>query len=244
MPAPFGPGLPPDWAHALTDAVHSPAFARLRDFVAAERRTHTVHPEADHTFAAFHATPFADVRAVLLGQDPYHGPEQAHGLAFSVRPGLPIPPSLRNIHREWQDDLGLPPPDHGSLAPWARNGVLLLNTVLTVRTAEPLSHRGKGWETFTDAVIRAVAAAPRPTVFLLWGKPAQRKANLLDETRHTVLRAAHPSPLSARRGFFGSRPFSRTNHALQACGRAPVDWSLPPLQPTLELPSPSGTRHE
>jgi uracil-DNA glycosylase len=163
---------------------------------------------------------------MILGQDPYHGPRQAHGLCFSVRRGVRIPPSLVNIHKELHDDLGLPIPDHGNLEAWARQGVLLLNTTLTVRGGAAASHQGKGWETFTDQVIKVVSAKPEPVVFILWGASARRKRQLIDIDRHTIIESAHPSPLSAHNGFFGSRPFSRANAALVAAGREPVDWDL------------------
>lgn len=219
--------LPADWSAVLKDALAAPSFRELEAFVSKERQRGTVYPSAEDIFSAFRLTPYASVRAVILGQDPYHGPGQAHGLAFSVQPGVPPPPSLVNMFKEMESDLGLKRPKDGSLIPWARHGVLLLNAVLTVRQAEPNSHAGKGWEAFTDAVIRAVNAKPEPVVFLLWGSYAQKKAKLIDTSRHVVLSGVHPSPLSASKGFFGSRPFSRTNEALQARGREPIDWTLP-----------------
>ncbi|HMQ31776.1 MAG TPA: uracil-DNA glycosylase [Chloroflexaceae bacterium] len=221
--------IPASWRGALGDELAQPYVELLAAFVAAERAAHTVYPPESETFSALELTPPGRVRAVILGQDPYHGPGQAHGLAFSVRPGVPPPPSLINIFKELRDDLGLEPPGHGHLADWAREGVLLLNAVLTVRAGEANSHRGRGWERLTDAVIGAVSAGPRPVVFLLWGAPAQKKAALVDETRHAVLRAAHPSPLSARRGFFGSKPFSGANAALEERGQPPLDWRLGPV---------------
>lgn len=218
--------LPADWQEVLKGALQSPSFAELERFVARERREHTVYPPEEDMFSAFRLTPYEQVRVVLLGQDPYHGPGQAHGLAFSVRPGVALPPSLVNIFTELQSDLGLALPRSGSLEPWARQGVLLLNAVLTVRAGMANSHEGHGWEAFTDAAIAAVSRGPHPVVFLLWGRYAQRKRRLVDARRHAVLEAPHPSPLSASRGFFGSRPFSRANHELQARGRPPVDWSL------------------
>lgn len=215
-----------DWNPLLRDQLAEPYWAELQRFVAEERSRHPVHPPHDEVFAALHLTPYASVRAVILGQDPYHGPGQAHGLSFSVRPGVPIPPSLRNIHAERASDLGLPPPPHGSLEAWARSGVLLLNTTLTVRGGQAASHQGKGWERFTDEVIRAVAAKPERVVFILWGAAARRKTALIDTSRHVVIQSAHPSPLSAANGFFGSRPFSRTNEALVAAGRPTVDWRV------------------
>ncbi|NLV54193.1 MAG: uracil-DNA glycosylase [Acidimicrobiales bacterium] len=217
-----------DWNPVLREQLHRPYFADLRRFVDDERRHHRVYPPADEVFAALHLTPYAAVKVLILGQDPYHGPGQAHGLCFSVRPGVTIPPSLANIHAELRDDLGIEPPGHGCLEAWARQGVLLLNATLTVRAHQAASHQGKGWETFTDAVIEAVAAKPERVVFILWGASARRKRGLIDAARHTIIESPHPSPLSAHRGFFGSRPFSRANEALVAAGREPVDWSLPP----------------
>jgi len=206
-----------------------PYWRTLQQFVADERARHTVYPPADDVFAALHLTPYEDTRVVILGQDPYHGPRQAHGLCFSVRPGVDVPPSLANVFKELQADLGIAPPGHGHLAAWARQGVLLLNTTLTVRAGQAASHQGKGWELFTDEVLRAVDAKPHRVVFLLWGAAARRKKSFIDLDRHVVLESAHPSPLSAHNGFFGSRPFSRTNAALEQVGLTPIDWHLPPL---------------
>ena len=219
--------LPKDWRKVLEEEVRSPRFAALQGFVAKERAQHTVYPPEGQVFAALRLTPYAQVKVLLLGQDPYHGPGQAQGLAFSVAPGVPLPPSLRNMFKELQADVGAPPPRDGSLVPWARQGVLLLNAVLTVREGEANSHAGKGWEHFTDAVIRAVGHKEEPVVFLLWGRYAQKKQSLIDTKRHAVLTGVHPSPLSAKKGFFGSRPFSRANEELQARGRPPVEWALP-----------------
>ena len=215
-----------DWNPLLRDQLQEPYWAELQAFVAAERAARTIYPPPDDVFAALHLTPFAEVKAVVLGQDPYHGPGQAHGLSFSVRPGVAVPPSLRNIFAEREADLGLPPPPHGCLEAWARHGVLLLNATLTVRAGQAASHQGRGWERFTDEVIRVVAGKPERVVFLLWGASARRKKALVDTTRHVVIESAHPSPLSAANGFFGSRPFSRTNEALVAAGREPVDWRV------------------
>jgi uracil-DNA glycosylase len=215
-----------DWNPLLRDQFDQPYWTELQSFVADERRHHVVYPPPDDVFAALHLTPYADTRVVILGQDPYHGPRQAHGLCFSVRPGVRIPPSLANIHKELHDDLGLPIPDHGSLEPWARHGVLLLNATLTVRAGQAASHQKHGWETFTDHVIEVVDDKPEPVVFLLWGNSARRKRSLIDTTRHIVIESAHPSPLSAHNGFFGSKPFSRANAALVAAGREPIDWNL------------------
>ncbi len=216
-----------DWNPVLRGELDQPYWAALQTFVAAERAAHVVYPPQDEVFAALHLTPLADTRVVILGQDPYHGPGQAHGLCFSVRRGVAIPPSLRNIHAEMATDLGSVAPGHGNLDSWARHGVLLLNTTLTVRAHEAASHQGKGWETFTDQVIRAVNDGPSPVVFILWGAAARKKQALINTDRHVVIESAHPSPLSARHGFFGSRPFSRANDALVGFGREPIDWSLP-----------------
>jgi uracil-DNA glycosylase len=214
-----------DWNPVLRAEFDKPYWTELQAFVSAERGRYRVYPPPDEVFAALHLTPYADTRVVILGQDPYHGPGQAHGLCFSVRDGVASPPSLVNIHKELSDDLGIPAPQHGNLEAWARQGVLLLNTTLTVRAGAAASHQGKGWETFTNEVIRAVNAKPHPVVFILWGGHARRKRALLD-SRHIVIESAHPSPLSAHNGFFGSRPFSRTNEALQRAGLKPIDWRL------------------
>lgn len=204
-----------------------PYWGELQQFVEGERARHTVFPAADQVFAALHLTPYARTRVVLLGQDPYHGPQQAHGLCFSVREGVQVPPSLVNIYAELRDDLGIDTPTHGNLESWARQGVLLLNTCLTVRSGAAASHQGKGWENFTDEVLRTVNAKPHPVVFILWGAHARKKKALIDTSRQTVIESAHPSPLSAHNGFFGSKPFSRTNAALVAAGLDPIDWRLP-----------------
>ena len=218
---------PTDWNPVLRDELDQPYWQELQSFVAAEREAGPVYPATGDVFAALHLTPLAQVKVVILGQDPYHGPRQAHGLCFSVPEGVPLPPSLRNGYRELNDDLGLPIPRSGDLTPWARRGVLLLNTTLTVRAGAAASHQGHGWEVFTDQVIRAVSAKPETVVFILWGAHARKKRALVDRSRHVVIESAHPSPLSAHNGFFGSRPFSRANAALVAAGRDPVDWSLP-----------------
>ncbi|GIX21943.1 MAG: uracil-DNA glycosylase [Gammaproteobacteria bacterium] len=229
--------LPAAWASRLDGAVPPAHWAALDRALAARRAAGAVifPPQADW-FAALAATPPDEVKVVIVGQDPYHGPGQAHGLAFSVPPGVAVPPSLRNVFKELSADLGLAPPGHGCLAAWAGRGVLLLNTVLTVEQGRPGSHRGLGWERVTDAVLAILgdAAAP-PRVFLLWGAPARAKAALIDRRRHAVFSAAHPSPLSAHRGFFGSRPFSRANAWLEAAGRGPVDWRLPAYSPAMEI---------
>jgi uracil-DNA glycosylase len=215
-----------DWNPILRAELGEAYWASLQEFVAAERARAPVYPPHDEVFAALHLTPYESVKVVILGQDPYHGAGQAHGLCFSVRPGVALPPSLRNIYKELHDDLGLDPPADGDLTAWARQGVLLLNTTLTVRAGAAASHQGKGWETFTDQVIRAVNDKPERVVFILWGAAARKKKALIDRTRHVVIESAHPSPLSASAGFFGSRPFSRANEALVAAGRTPVDWRL------------------
>lgn len=215
-----------DWNPILKGELTKPYWAELQQFVTAERQRATVYPPKDEVFAALHLTSYRDVKVVILGQDPYHGPNQAHGLCFSVRRGIQPPPSLQNIFTELESDLGYPSPDHGCLERWARQGVLLLNASLTVRGGKANSHQGKGWETFTDEVLRAVVAKPERVVFILWGGSARRKKALIDQRRHTVIESPHPSPLSAPSGFFGSRPFSRANAALVDAGREPVDWQL------------------
>jgi uracil-DNA glycosylase len=215
-----------DWNPVLRGEFAKPYWATLQSFVRQEREHHVVYPPHDEVFAALHLTPYADTRVVVLGQDPYHGPRQAHGLCFSVREGIAAPPSLVNIYKELQSDLGIEPPRHGNLGRWARQGVLLLNTTLTVRAGTAASHQGKGWETFTDEVISAVNAKGHLVVFILWGSHARRKKQLVDTARHHVIESAHPSPLSAHNGFFGSRPFSRTNAALEGAGLRPIDWRL------------------
>ncbi len=221
------PRLPPDWAEPLAPALAAPSFARLCAFLDAERAAYDVFPAAEHVFEAFARTPIADVKVLLLGQDPYHGEGQAHGLCFSVPRGVAPPPSLRNVFRELEADLGCGPAPHGNLAAWAERGVLLLNTVLTVRAGEAHSHRGQGWEPFTDAVITALSARPTPLVALLWGGPARKHRARIDGARHRIIEGVHPSPLSAHRGFFGSRPFSAVNRALVELGHDPIDWCLP-----------------
>jgi uracil-DNA glycosylase len=220
--------LPPSWMDVLGDELEKPYFQRLTEFVEKERALGPVYPPREEVFAALDATPYDQVKVLILGQDPYHGPGQGHGLCFSVRPGVRIPPSLRNIFKEMRDELGHPVPDNGYLMPWARQGVLLLNAVLTVRAGEANSHKGKGWEKFTDAVIRAVASRPDPAVFVLWGNYAQKKLPLIDEERHAVVKGAHPSPLSAKR-FFGSRPFTQMDEAVAAQGHQPIDWRIPDI---------------
>lgn len=211
---------------ALRDEMAKPYFAELQDFVSGERRRLEVYPPEPDTYAALRLTPLPTVRAVILGQDPYHGPGQAHGLAFSVRRGTAIPPSLRNVLAELRDDLGVPVPRHGDLSHWAVQGVLLLNATLTVRAGAAASHQGRGWETFTDAVIRLVAERPEPVAFVLWGAAARRKKPLIG-AHHLVVESAHPSPLSAANGFLGSRPFSRIDAFLASHGRGTIAWGDP-----------------
>ena len=222
------PPIPPSWQPVIGQEVGKPYFRELERFVDEEQQRGAVFPPAPDIFRALELTPYERVAVVLLGQDPYPTPGHAHGLCFSVRPGVKAPASLANMFKEMQSDLGVPAPPAGlgSLESWARQGVLLLNTVLTVRAGEPLSHRGRGWEQFTDEVIRKVSDKPDPVVFVLWGKPAQAKRKLIDESRHAVVTAAHPSPLSARNGFFGSKSFSKVNEALRRFGKPEIDWKV------------------
>ncbi|MGA1551703.1 MAG: uracil-DNA glycosylase [Ilumatobacteraceae bacterium] len=215
-----------DWNPLLRDQFDQPYWADLQAFVDDERRRGPVYPPRDEVFAALHHTSHGATRAVILGQDPYHGPGQAHGLCFSVRRGVARPPSVANIHRELHDDLGVPPPVHGNLERWAAAGVLLLNTTLTVRGGEAGSHRDRGWERFTDRIIEVLSARAEPLVFVLWGSSARAKRPMIDTGRHGVLESAHPSPLSAHRGFLGSRPFSKVNELLADRGADPIDWTL------------------
>ena len=214
-----------DWNPLLREEFKKPYWNQLQSFVEEERRRYTVYPSRENVFAALHTTPYADVKVLILGQDPYHGPRQAHGLCFSVQDDVPPPPSLVNIFKELRDDIGVAIPAHGNLESWARRGVLLLNTTLTVRAGQAASHQGKGWETFTDEVIRVVNEKSF-VVFVLWGAHARKKKSLIDTTRHAVIESAHPSPLSAHNGFFGSRPFSKINDALRAAGVGEIEWNL------------------
>jgi uracil-DNA glycosylase len=223
------PPIPAAWQPILAEETRQPYFQKLKAFLERERAAHTVYPPEADVFNALELTPFERVSVLILGQDPYHGAGQAHGLAFSVRPSVTPPPSLLNIFRELKDDVGFRIPNHGYLVPWAEQGVLLLNAVLTVRAGEAGSHQGKGWENFTDAVIRALSARAEPVVFVLWGNFARKKLALIDQQRNPVIEGPHPSPLSARRGFFGSRPFSRINAYLREAGRSQIDWNLPEL---------------
>ncbi|NHT77869.1 uracil-DNA glycosylase [Rhizobiaceae bacterium CRRU44] len=222
--------LEESWKQALSKEFDSAYMGTLKGFLQAEKQAgKQIFPKGSEYFRALDLTPLEKVSVVILGQDPYHGEGQAHGLSFSVRPGVRIPPSLVNIYKELQNDLGIPLARHGFLEHWAEQGVLLLNSVLTVERALAASHQKRGWETFTDAIIRAVNDQPRPVVFILWGSYAQKKAAFVDQSRHLVLRSAHPSPLSAHNGFFGTAPFSKANAFLEANGRPPIDWALPPL---------------
>ncbi|KAF1302402.1 uracil-DNA glycosylase [Enterococcus saccharolyticus] len=214
------------WQGILEEEFQKPYYQELRQFLKQEYGTQTIYPDMYHIFEALEQTPYEKVKVVILGQDPYHGENQAHGLSFSVQPGVKIPPSLRNIYQELEADLGIKPVNHGFLTSWAQQGVLLLNTVLTVRAGQAYSHRGKGWEQLTDAIIKKLNERERPVVFILWGKPAQQKMSMID-SRHVIIRSVHPSPLSAHRGFFGSKPFSKTNQALIELGETPIDWQLP-----------------
>ena len=215
-----------DWMQALQGEFHKPYYKELYQFVRNEYNTTVVFPPADDIFNAFHLTPLHEVKVVIIGQDPYHNVGQAHGLCFSVKPDVDIPPSLVNIYQELHDDLGCYIPNNGYLVKWAKQGVLMLNTVLTVRAHQANSHHGKGWEEFTDAAIRTLNEQDRPIVFILWGRPAQMKKSMLTNPHHLILEAPHPSPLSAYRGFFGSRPFSKTNQFLEAHGETPIDWQI------------------
>lgn len=215
-----------DWLQAVGNEFRQPYYKELYQFIKSEYSNDRIYPNADDIFNAFHFTPISKVKVVILGQDPYHNEGQAHGLCFSVKPEVEIPPSLVNIYKELQDDLGCYIPNNGYLEKWSRQGILLLNTVLTVRAHQANSHQGKGWETFTDAVIQAVNVQDRPIVFILWGRPAQMKKRMLNNPKHLILEAAHPSPLSAYRGFFGSKPFSKTNEFLMNNGIEAIDWQI------------------
>lgn len=215
-----------DWAPYLQDEFEKPYYQQLRKFLVEEYNTRFIYPDKYDIFNALHYTSFADTKVVILGQDPYHGPGQAHGLSFSVKPGIKPPPSLQNIFKELQSDLGCYIPNNGHLVKWAEQGVLLLNTVLTVRAETPNSHKNMGWENFTDKVIETLNQKETPVVFLLWGTHAQKKAELITNKKHYLIKTPHPSPLSAHRGFLGSKPFSRTNQFLQANGLGEIDWQI------------------
>ncbi len=216
-----------DWAELLDDELNEPYYQELRKFLIDEYSTKQIFPNMYDIFNALHFTSYADTKVVILGQDPYHEPGQAHGLSFSVLPDVPPPPSLINIFKELRDDLGCFIPNNGCLKPWAEQGVLLLNAVLTVRAHAANSHRGHGWEIFTDKIIRLLNDHERPLAFILWGRPARSKKNMITNPRHFIVESAHPSPLSASGGFFGSRPFSRVNKFLESIGETPIDWQIP-----------------
>lgn len=216
--------IEPGWKAALSAEFEKAYFQRLTEFVRQEYQSQQIFPPAKEVFKAFDASPFEQTRVVILGQDPYHGPGQAHGLCFSVREGVPFPPSLKNIFKEIEEDIGTPVPQSGDLTRWAEQGVFLLNAILTVRARQAASHRGMGWEQFTDAAIRHLAEDREHLVFLLWGSPARKKGQFIDRSKHLVLEAPHPSPLSAHRGFFGCRHFSKANAYLQQHGKAPIEW--------------------
>lgn len=215
-----------DWLTYVQDEFKKPYYKELYTFIRQEYNTRVIYPPSDDIFNAFHLTPLSEVKVLILGQDPYHGERQAHGLSFSVLPGQEPPPSLQNIYQELKEDLGCYIPNNGYLEKWAKQGVLMLNTVLTVRAHQPASHQGKGWEQFTDAIIQAVNAQDRPIVYLLWGRPAQSKIPMLTNPKHLILKAPHPSPLSAFRGFFGCRHFSQANMFLEEHGITPIDWQI------------------
>jgi uracil-DNA glycosylase len=219
--------IPAGWRRVLAEECKKTYYQRLQWFLQKERKGHIVFPPEKEVFTALRLTPYNQVNVLLLGQDPYHDDKQAHGLCFSVKPGIPLPPSLLNIFKELQKDAGFRIPNNGDLAPWAKQGILMLNAVLTVRAHQPGSHRNKGWELFTDAIIRAVNAKVSPVVFLLWGNDAKQKMKLIDSRKHVIIHAAHPSPLSAHQGFFGSRPFSKTNAALRKFHKPVIDWQIP-----------------
>ncbi|WP_394140573.1 uracil-DNA glycosylase [Cytobacillus oceanisediminis] len=218
-----------DWQEVLSEEFQKPYYRQLREFLKNEYENYTVYPKQEDIFNALQYTPYKDLKTVILGQDPYHGPGQAHGLSFSVKPDVKIPPSLKNIFKEMQADLGCDIPNNGYLVKWAKEGVLLLNTVLTVRKGQAHSHKGKGWELFTDRVIQKLNEREKPVIFILWGKPAQEKGKLIDDSKHFILTSPHPSPFSARKGFFGSRPFSKANELLREQGEEPIDWKISDL---------------
>ncbi|RJE91383.1 uracil-DNA glycosylase [Paenibacillus sp. 1011MAR3C5] len=216
-----------DWQGHLSDELSKPYMQKLLEKIEAQYQEEAIYPPKEHLFAALQFTPLANTKVVILGQDPYHGPGQAHGLSFSVQKGVKLPPSLRNIYKELAEDLGCAIPIHGNLESWARQGVLLLNTVLTVQDGKPASHKKLGWETFTDKIIELLNEREQPTLFVLWGKHAQDKAKSIDTNKHGIISSVHPSPLAARNGFFGSKPFSKANVFLAERGIQPVDWQIP-----------------
>ncbi len=222
----INPKMDESWKKVLFDEFQKPYFSSLKEFLADEKQKHTVYPHGSNIFAAFDNTPFENVKVVVLGQDPYHGAGQAHGLAFSVNDGVPFPPSLQNIFKELRDDMGCDMPKSGNLTKWAKEGVFLINAVLSVRAGEANSHKSRGWEIFTDSVIKLLSEQKESLVYMLWGAPAGAKASLIDERKHLILKAPHPSPLSSYRGFFGSKPFSKTNDYLKSKAIRPIDWCL------------------
>ncbi|NPA65460.1 MAG: uracil-DNA glycosylase [Epsilonproteobacteria bacterium] len=220
------PKIDPSWKTVLADEFTKPYMIELKKFLIEEKKHYTIYPAGKNIFNAFNTTPFDAVKVVIIGQDPYHGPNQAHGLCFSVLNGVPFPPSLQNIFKELVDDIGCEYPKTSELTPWAKQGVFLINTVLTVRAGQANSHKDKGWEKFTDATIKAISEKKENVVFILWGRPAQAKEKLIDSSKHYIIKAPHPSPLSAYRGFFGSKPFSKTNTFLVSKGLEPIHWCL------------------
>ncbi|WP_242221883.1 uracil-DNA glycosylase [Bacillus cereus group sp. BfR-BA-01380] len=218
-----------DWAPLLAPEFEKTYYQQLQSFLTEEYRTHVVYPKQEDVFNALRYTSYQDTKVLILGQDPYHGPNQAHGLSFSVQPGVRTPPSLQNMYKELQDDLDYPIPNNGYLVKWAEQGVLLLNTVLTVRQGEANSHKGKGWEVFTDRIIELLNEREKPVIFVLWGRPAQAKKKLITNPNHHIIESVHPSPLSARRGFFGSKPYSKINNFLANNGEREIDWQIPNL---------------
>jgi uracil-DNA glycosylase len=222
----INPKMEESWREVLFDEFQKPYFEELKRFLVEEKQKHTVYPHGSNIFAAFNNTLFENVKVVILGQDPYHGAGQAHGLAFSVNEGVPFPPSLQNIFKELRDDMGCDMPKSGNLTSWAKEGVFLINAVLSVRAGEANSHKSRGWEIFSDAVIRLLSEKKENLVFILWGAPAGAKASLIDAKKHLILKSPHPSPLSSYRGFFGSKPFSKTNEFLKARGQNPIEWCL------------------
>ncbi|KRU17650.1 MULTISPECIES: uracil-DNA glycosylase [Bacillus] len=224
------PFLNDSWWAVMKSEFEQPYYQELREWMKEEYRTQTVFPKPDDVYRALHLTSYEEVKVVILGQDPYHGPGQAHGLSFSVQPGVKHPPSLRNIFQELKDDLGCPVPNHGSLVSWAEQGVLLLNTVLTVRKGEANSHKGKGWERVTDRVIDVLNERDQPVVFVLWGRHAQNKKERIDQNKHYIIESPHPSPFSARNGFFGSRPFSKVNAYLNQMGIEEINWCIQDIE--------------
>jgi len=220
------PKIHESWKEILYDEFQKDYFVNLKQFLVEEKKKYTIYPPGNLIFNAFDKTPFNEVKVVIIGQDPYHGPGQAHGLCFSVPQGIKIPPSLRNIYKELHSELACEIPNHGNLEKWAEQGVLLINATLTVRDSQAASHQKKGWETFTDSVIRTIANKKENIVFILWGNYAQSKQVFIDENKHCIIKSVHPSPLSASRGFFGSKPFSQTNNYLKASGIEPIDWCI------------------